>query len=115
MNTASLPAACNRPGVSDNSETARKFINELPENQKIEEAVRRLVAGYTLYFTCGHNMSESPFPLEIRNRVVTELKENGHDVEEVEVYDDGSSLYSPSMKGTLDGVRVKINNIFLAA
>jgi hypothetical protein len=96
---------------SDNSRHTQELISKLPEDKKVQMAVQLIIEGRWVYFTCGHVHSQSPFRLDIRERVVKELKGKGYKIIEQEDRDDGTSVYGPEMKGFLDGVYVYLQSI----
>jgi hypothetical protein len=99
--------------VKNCSPKIRPMLARLSDDEKVQVAVQRIINGQWVYFTCGHVHSQSPFRLELRERVVTELKKSGFEVIEQEDIDDGTSIYGPETKGYLDGVYVYLKAIAL--
>lgn len=97
--------------ISPNPYLPQPEIEALTDDEKVERAVLEIVKSGVqgLYFTCGHAHSNSPYRLEIKDRVVQKLNAQGYTVKQIEDRDDGSSIYGPEFQGFLDGVRLYID------
>jgi hypothetical protein len=77
----------------------------------VQIAVKRIIEGQWIYFTCGIASSKFPFRIELRERVVSELKQQGYELIEFEEISNGSSIFGPTIKGQLEGVYVYLKAV----
>jgi hypothetical protein len=83
-------------------------LQQTLRDQKIQDAVTRLINQERVLFSIYASTESDNFPINMYLEVVSQLKTQGYELEEEKDIDDGSSLYGSTTEGLTNYISVQI-------